>query len=125
MYSQKMTLIVGCTPDFVMTQDPLFSVATVSLMVNDPKTDIYTILPPTVSPTPPSYCPINLSIISLLKDGGVATGSEIGFAASCGASLPCLSLDLQDTLSEYTLTFKIRTTLGTSSYVSDSNTATV
>ena len=65
IYSQKMTLIVGCTSDFVMTQDPLFNVGTINLMVNDPTSDIYTILPPTVSPSPPAYCPLNLQIVSL------------------------------------------------------------
>ena len=85
-----MTLIVGCTSDFVMTQDPLFNVGTINLMVNDPTSDIYTILPPTVSPSPPAYCPLNLQIVSLLKDGGAAAGTEIVFAASCGATLPCL-----------------------------------
>ena len=124
MYSQKMTLIVGCTADFVLSETAGYSTSE-SMVIGAPNTDIYTIFAATVSPTAPSYCPINYSVVQLLKDGGAATGSEIGFAASCGATLPCLKLDLANTATAYVLTFKIRATLGTSVNTLDSSLITI
>jgi hypothetical protein len=108
-----MTLVVGCTDEFVLSATAGYSTSE-QMVVGSTRTDIYTFIAPTVSPTPPSYCPINLSIISLLKDGGAAAGTEIDFAASCGATVPCLKLDLASTATPYVLTFKIRAQLGTS-----------
>ena len=52
MYSQKMTLIVGCTADLTQTQNAAFDTA-ISVAKGYNPLDIYTIQPPVVFP---SYC---------------------------------------------------------------------
>jgi len=119
-----MTLIVGCTNDLTMTDAGTYSLSE-TLYVNDPVANIYTFVPPTITPTPPSYCPYYFTLVNLQLNGGVAVGNEIGFSSGCAGSPGCATLDLASSAVKEVLTFNIRATIGTSNQILDSSLITV
>ena len=90
MVSTQMTLIVGCTTDLTITQNPGF-ITDVHTFVGDSALNIYTVLPPTIFPT---YCLVSsYDIVNLQLNGTTSTG-DIFPSASCSGVQPCSTLDL-------------------------------
>ena len=115
LFSEQMTLVVGCTDSIIITDNASF-ITSIDLLVADSLTNVYTFYEPFIDQQTSyddrsRYCQFTShQVVNVQVTFGEADPAGIDFSTVCSPTLAdpsCSSLDILSTTTEYDMTFNI------------------